>query len=89
MHADDHTTNTSLIAAELAERYGVLMTAADVADLLGATATSVMVRSRQPRSPADRALATARIHIGRRVYWRPGAVASIIAAAVAEAESAA
>ena len=78
------TTNSSAatLAQQITERYGLLISQSQLAELLGRSAGGLRYSLKYPSDPSTRALKACGRKIGRRVYYPASEIALIIAGPV-------
>jgi len=78
------TTNSSAatLAQQITERYGLLISQSQLAELLGRSAGGLRYSLKYPSDPSTRALKACGRKVGRRVYYPASEVALIIAGPV-------
>ena len=78
------TTNSSAatLAQQITERYGLLISQSQLAELLGRSAGGLRYSLKYPSDPSTRALKACGHKVGRRVYYPASEVALIIAGPV-------
>jgi len=74
------TTNSSAatLAQQITERYGLLISQSQLAELLGRSAGGLRYSLKYPSDPSTRALNACGRKVGRRVYYPASEVARII-----------
>jgi len=74
------TTSSFLksLAQQITERYGLLLSQAQLAELLGRSADGLRYSLKCPSDSSTRALKTCGCKVGRRVYYPAAEVARII-----------
>ena len=81
MQRDEHREATNYLETQLTERYGVLLSQTQLAELLGRTPGGLRYSLCHPPDFQTRKLRSCGRRIGRRVYYPATEVARIIAAA--------
>ncbi len=76
------TEQSNILEAQIRQRYGVLLSQAQLAELLGRTTGGLRYSLGHPSDQQTRALRTCGRRIGRRVYYPATEVAQIIAGAL-------
>ena len=67
------------LAQQITERYGLLISQSQLAELLGRSAGGLRYSLKYPSDPSTRALQACGRKVGRRVYYPASEVARIIA----------
>jgi len=75
---DNHSASATTLENQLTERYGLLLSQAQLAELLGRSTGGLRYSLSCPRDHQTRALKASGRRIGRRVYYPATEVAEII-----------